>query len=150
MLSQLRESGFDLSGEDIAYLHNPEQNQNIEEEAAFIDHMSRVFDLSQLRSDADALRALQGMSLLAPNTPIPVRDVKKWLDLPNLNGLNRAVKLGWLNDTLENGVRKVSIHPVIAAVVRHNASPDAEFVNAVKGKLFGEMVMHACPNIWLY
>ena len=150
MLSQLRESGFDLSGEDIAYLHNPEQKQNIEEEAAFIDHMSRVFDLSQLRSDADALRALQGMSLLAPNTPIPVRDVKKWLDLPNLNGLNRAVKLGWLNDAMENGVRKVSIHPVIAAVVRHNVIPEAEFLDAVKGKLFDEMVIHACPNIWLY
>ena len=142
MLSQLRESGFDLSGEDIAYLHNPEQKQNIEEEAAFIDHMSRVFDLSQLRSDADALRALQGMSLLAPNTPIPVRDVKKWLeDLPNLNGLNRAVKLGWLNDALENGVRKVSIHPVIAAVVRHNAMPDEALINALAGQLLKDMIV---------
>ena len=141
MLSQLRESGFDRSGEDIAYLHNPEQKQNIEEEAAFIDHMSRVFDLSQLRSDADALRALQGMSLLAPNTPIPVRDVKKWLDLPNLNGLNCAVKLGWLNDALENGVRKVSIHPVIAAVVSHNAMPNETLIDAIAGRLSDDMVV---------
>ena len=143
MLSQLRESGFDLSGEDIVYLHNPEQKQNIEEEAAFIDHMSRVFDLSQLRSDADALRALQGMSLLAPNTPIPVRDVKKWLDLPNLNGLNRAVKLGWLNDALENGVRKVSIHPVIAAVVRHNDMPNEALIDALVGQLWKDMIPDA-------
>ena len=140
MLSQLRESGFDRSGEDIAYLHNPEQKQNIEEEAAFIDHMSRVFDLSQLRSDADALRALQGMSLLAPNTPIPVRDVKKWLDLPNLNGLNRAVKLGWLNDALENGIRKISIHPVISDIVRHNSSPDAGMIDAIAGRLSQDMI----------
>ena len=141
MLSQLRESGFDLRGEDIAYLHNPEQKQNIEEEAAFIDHMSRVFDLSQLRSDADALRALQGMSLLASNTPTPVRDVKKWLDLPNLNGLNRAVKLGWLNDALENGVRKVSIHPVIAAVTRNKVMPDKTFIDAVAGRLNDDMIV---------
>ena len=142
MLSQLRES-FDLSDEEITYRHTPEQRNDEDEEATFMEHMSRIFDLSKLRETekgADALRVLQGMSLLASNKLIPVRDVKKWLDLPNLKGLNRAVKAGWLNDATENGVRKVSIHAVITAVVRKNAMPDETLIDALAGRLRLDMI----------
>ena len=147
LLEQLRESGFDLDGvaEAIPYLHKPgQQDADADEEALFIEHMSRIFDLSKLREaekGADALRALQGMSLLAPNAPIAVRTVKKWLGLPNLNGLNRAADAGWLNETFENGVRKVSIHPVIAAVVRREAMPGEALIDAVAEQLFEDMLL---------
>ncbi len=139
LLDRLTKSGFDLTGvdEEIVYEHRPELGGDGDANRTFLEHMTVIFDLSGLR--ADALRALQGMSLLAPNEYIPVRTVKKWLDLPNLNGLNRAADLGWLNEPLD-GVRAVSIHPVVSAVVRRNAPPDAEYVDAVAGRLFNDMV----------
>ena len=141
LLDKLRESGFDLTGveEEITYTHHPEQGGDGDGYRKLIEHMTVVFDLSRLR--ADALHALQGMSLLAPNEYISVKTVKKWLDLPNLNGLNRAADTGWLNEKTESdGTRAVSIHPVVAAVVRRNAPPDADYVDAVAGRLFGDML----------
>ena len=138
LLDKLRESGFDLTGveEEIEYDHRPESGGDGDGYRTFIKHMTVIFDLSRLR--ANALRALQGMSLFAPNEYIPVKTVKKWLDLPNLNGLNRATDAGWLNEPLD-GTRAVSIHPVMVAVVRHNAPPDADYVNAVAGQLWEAM-----------
>ena len=144
LLRELRDTGFDLSGEDIEYLHNPETaSKDIDPECPFIEHMSRIFDLSQLRDakrGAEALRALQGMSLLSPNTLIPVKTVKAWLDLPNLNGVNKAADLGWLNKEQQpDKVWYVSIHPVIAAVVWHTEPPEADYVDAIAGRLYKAM-----------
>lgn len=142
LLDKLTESGFDLTGadEEILYEHRPEQGGDGGGNRTFLEHMTVIFDLSRLR--ADALRALQGMSLLAPNEYIPVKTVKKWLDLPNLNGLNRAADTGWLNEQTESGgTQAVSIHPVVAAVVQHTSPPDAEFVNAVAGWLCKDMIV---------
>ena len=160
LLDRLTKSGFDLTGvdADILYTHRPESGGDGGEKRTFLEHMTVIFDLSKFRETpketfsqkilgffrkrekvSDALRALQGMSLLAPNEYIHVRTVKKWLDLPNLNGLNRAADAGWLNEPLD-GTRAVSIHPVVSAVVRHNAPPDAEYVDAVAGKLYDDMI----------
>ena len=146
LLEKLKESGFDLTEieTDIYYRHNPETDDDNDGYAQFIEHMARIFDLSNLRDNpknADALRALQGMSLLAPNVYIPMKTARKWLGLSNLNGLNRATDAGWLNrQTDENGGRSVSVHPIIAAVVQREAPPDAEFVDAVAGELFKDMI----------
>ncbi|MBQ6985733.1 MAG: tetratricopeptide repeat protein [Oscillibacter sp.] len=163
LLDKLRESGFDLTGveEEIEYDHRPELGGDGDGHRTFLEHMTIVFDLSKLRETpketflqkvlgffrkrnkaSDALRVLQGMSLLAPNEYIPVKTVKKWLDLPNLNGLNRAADTGWLNEKTESdGTRAVSIHPVVAAVVQRNAPPDADYVDAVAGRLYRDMIV---------
>ena len=146
LLDQLKESGFDLTGipEEIYYNHRKEQDETSETYGKFIQHMARVFDLSTLRKDARdaaALRALQGMSLLAPNVYIAMRTAQKWLGLPDLNGLNRAAALGWLNQRTEKGgLRSVSIHPVVAAVVHRTEPPGAELVDAVAGELRLDMI----------
>ena len=151
LLEQLRDKGIDLSGvpEEITYSHRPEAamdpaagDTDAPEEARFMEHMARIFDLSVLRTHRkgeDALRVLRGMSLLAPNTSVKKETVQKWLGLDDLNGLNHAVNTGWLNVT-EDG-DSVSIHPVIAAVVRRAAPPDAELADAVAGELFEDMVL---------
>ena len=140
LLTQLQGTGFDLNGEDIEFLYHPEEApEDADTESPFIEHMSHIFDLSQLRDvrkGAEALRVLQGMSLLSPNTPIPVKTVETWLNLPDLNGLNKAADTGWLEGSIEpDGTWHVSIHPVIAAVVRHTEPPDADYTDAVAGRL---------------
>ena len=147
LLEELKKSGFNLEGieEEIVYVHRPEQGEDNDAERRLSEHMSRIFDLSQLRESkegADALRTLQGMSLLAPNVDIPLDMVKRWMNLPNLNGLNRAVKTGWLNERTEKGgTRFISIHPVIADVVWHTAQPDLEFVDSVVQQLWPDMIV---------
>ena len=148
LLERLQESGFDLTGveEEINHIHHPELDDDSGGDGQFIDHMARVFDLSSVLRDspknAATLRALQGMSLLAPNTPEPMRKVKKWLDLPNFDGLNRASKAGWLNAEADlDGTRRVSIHPVVAAVVHRQAPPHAELVDAVAERLYQDMIV---------
>ncbi|MBQ9347983.1 MAG: tetratricopeptide repeat protein [Oscillibacter sp.] len=165
LLDELNRTGFDLTGvaEEIRYLHNAGEPGagDVEENRTFIEHMSRVFDLSKLGerhrfiawlcnlpflrrffwkcTHSTALYALRGMSLLAPNTPTPIQDVEKWLNLPNLNGVNRAAEAGWLVQGTEKGVRCVSIHPVVSAVVRRAYPPEAEIVDALAGRLCEDM-----------
>ena len=141
LLDKLRKSDFDLRGK-IKYRHTPEDDADntASEKGAFIDHMSRIFVLSRLRDvedGEDALRVLQGMSLLAPNTPIAFAALDKWLGLDgDFDGLNCAIDTGWLNETPDG----VSIHAVIAAVVRKNAMPDETLIDALAGQLRLDMI----------
>ena len=147
LLEELRKNGFDLTDveEDIYYKHNPERGDNNEAEQRFIEHFCCIFDLSALGKGSrqeETLRVLQGMSLLATNVYIPENTVKKWLELRNLNGMNRAIDSGWLNvrEDSENG-RSVAMHPVAAAVVRHVEMPDTVFVDTVAGQLRKDMIV---------
>lgn len=139
LLEKVLASGFDLSGANIDYLHHPEQLKSDVEEQTFIEHMSRVFDLSPLRANqkegGEALKVLQGMSLLSPSVPIHGRDVIQWLGLNSFNGLNDAIKWGWLERQNET----VSIHPVVASVIRHSAMPDSSYVNIIADALYENM-----------
>lgn len=143
LLAKLKETGFDLRGK-IKYRHNPEQARDgaADEKGEFIEHMSRIFALSNLRGMEDgeaALRVLQGMSLLATNTPIACETLRKWLELDDFDGLNCAVEAGWLNETPD--AESVWIHPVIAAVVRHDAMPDAATIDALARRLYEDMIV---------
>ena len=142
LLDKLRKSDFDLRGK-IKYRHTPEDDADstASEKGVFIDHMSRIFVLSRLEDvedGEDALRVLQGMSLLAPNTPIKFKTLDKWLGLDgDFDGLNCAIDTGWLNETPDG----VSIHAVIAAVVRKNAMPDETLIDALAEELRLDMIV---------
>ena len=131
LLDKLRESGFNLAGK-ITYRHTPEQDNTADERGVFIEHMSHIFELSRLR-DMDALRVLQGMSLLAPNTPIAFETLETWLGLDGFDAVNFAIETGWLEETPDGD--GVLIHAVIAAVVRREAMPEETYIDAVAGRL---------------
>ena len=138
LLDKLRESGFHLAGK-IRYRHTPEQDNTAEERGVFIEHMSHIFALSRLR-DMDAWRVLQGMSLLAPNTPIAFETLETWLGLDgDFDAVNFAIETGWLEETPDN--KNVFIHAVIAAVVRREAMPDKDYIDAVAGRLRDDMIV---------
>ena len=142
LLDRLRNSGFDLAGK-ITYCHTPEQDNTTEERGVFIEHMNHIFVLSQLRDmddGAEALRVLQGMSLLAPNTPIAFETLETWLGLDgDFDAVNFAIDTGWLEETPDGD--GVSIHAVIAAVVRREAIPDKDYIDAVAGRLSQNMIV---------
>ena len=136
LLDKLRESGFNLAGK-ITYRHTPEQDNTADERGVFIEHMSHIFELSRLR-DMDALRVLQGMSLLAPNTPIAFETLETWLALDGFDAVNFAIETGWLEETPDGD--GVLIHAVIAAVVRREAMPEETYIDAVAGRLRLDMI----------
>lgn len=128
MLDELNNTGFVLKGND-------EIIDTEEYELTMAEHLTKIFNLLNV-TDETQLRAIRLFSLLAPNTPIKKRDIKKWFELKSLSSINELVKYGWLNSS---GSEYVSIHPVIADVVKYNNKPDFEFALPLINALQDEM-----------
>ncbi|MBR6983529.1 MAG: tetratricopeptide repeat protein [Ruminococcus sp.] len=116
MLDELNNTGFVLKGND-------EIIDTEEYELTMAEHLTKIFNLLNV-TDETQLKTIRLFSLLATNTPIKKRDIKKWFELKSLSSINELVKYGWLN---RSGSEYVSIHPVIADVVKYNNKPDLEF-----------------------
>ena len=128
MLDELNNTGFVLKGND-------EIIDTEDYELTMAEHLTKIFNLLNV-TDETQLRAIRLFSLLAPNTPIKKRDIKKWFELKSLSSINELVKYGWLNSS---GSEYVSIHPVIADVVKYNNKPDFEFALPLINALQEEM-----------
>lgn len=128
MLDELNNTGFVLKGND-------EIIDTEEYELTMAEHLTKIFNLLNV-TDETQLKTIRLFSLLAPNTPVKKRDIKKWFELKSLSSINELVKYGWLNSS---GSEYVSIHPVIADVVKYNNKPDFEFalplINALKDEM---------------
>ena len=128
MLDELNNTGFVLKGND-------EIIDTEEYELTMAEHLTKIFNLLNV-TDETQLKAIRLFSLLAPNTPVKKRDIKKWFELKSLSSINELVKYGWLNSS---GSEYVSIHPVIADVLKYNYKPDFEFALPLINALQEEM-----------
>ena len=128
MLDELNNTGFVLKGND-------EIIDTEEYELTMAEHLTKIYNLLNV-TDETQLKAIRLFSLLAPNTPVKKRDIKKWFELKSLSSINELVKYGWLNSS---GSEYVSIHPVIADVVKYNNKPDFEFALPLINALQEEM-----------
>ena len=128
MLDELNNTGFVLKGND-------EIIDTEEYELTMAEHLTKIFNLLNV-TDETQLKAIRLFSLLAPNTPVKKRDIKKWFELKSLSSINELVKYGWLNSS---GSEYVSIHPVIADVVKYDNKPDFEFALSLINALQDEM-----------
>ncbi len=141
MLESLQKTGFNLSEilEEITYIHNPEKKKNEIWEKRFIEHMAKIFDISELREIPEELRILQLFSLLAPSTAVPVKTIKKWFELNHLNDINSIIRKGWLARSDYQGVCSVIMHPVVSSVVRYVAMPDNDLAEVLIGQIAGDL-----------
>ena len=128
MLDELNNTGFVLNGNDDII-------DTEEYELTMAEHLTKIFNLLNV-TDETQLKAIRLFSLLAPNTPVKKRDIKKWFELKSLSSINELVKYGWLNSS---GSEYVSIHPVIADVVKYDNKPDFEFALSLINALQDEM-----------
>lgn len=128
MLEELNATGFVLKGYDDII-------DTEDYELTMAEHLTKIFNLLNV-TDETQLKTIRLFSLLAPNTPIKKRDIKKWFELKSLSSINELVKYGWLNSS---GSEYVSIHPVIADVVKYNNKPDFEFALPLINALQEEM-----------
>lgn len=129
MLDELNKTGFVLKGND-------EIIDTEEYEITMAEHLTKIFNLLNV-TDETQLKIICLFSLLAPNTPIKKRDIKKWFELKSLSSINELVKYGWINSS---GSEYVSIHPVIADVVKYNNKPSIEFALPLINKLKTELI----------
>ena len=125
MLEKLIKSGFSLTGINDTIENNSEN-------MILIEHLSRVFNISDIGKDESKIRIMRYFSLLDPNLAIEARVIKAWFGLEDLNNINALIKLGWLNRGEGN---YLIIHPVISDVVRYNFSTDYTYyeplINAI-------------------
>ncbi len=120
MFEELNKTGFTLKGND-------EVINADDYKLTMAEHLTKIFNLLNV-TDQTQLRTIRLFSLLSPNIPIRKRDIKKWFGLKSFSSINELVKYGWLNRSVsESGSEYISIHPVIADVIKYNYEPDYEF-----------------------
>lgn len=135
MLDRLKQSGFSLTGISDTIENNGESK-------ILIEHLSKLFDISDIENDESKIRIMRYFSLLEPHTAIRANTVKKWFWLDNLNDVNALIKLGWLSRSENN----YTIHPVISDVVRHKYPPDFVYSEPfIKG-----MIEHGIDDVHLF
>ncbi len=96
-----------------------------EEQAPYIAHLAKIFDISALQQEQQ--RILQLFSLLAPNTPLSREHALSLLDIKNLNLINDLTKRGWLQGA--------SMHPLISATIRAKHPTTPELIEELSQKL---------------
>ncbi len=141
MLESLQKTGFNLSEilEEIFYIHNPERKKDGIWENHFIEHMAKIFDISELRGIPEELRILQLFSLLASSIAVPVKTIKEWLELNHLNDINSIIRKGWLARFDYKGICSVIMHPVISSVVHYVATPDDDLAEVLIGHIADDL-----------
>ncbi len=96
-----------------------------EEQAPYIAHLAKIFDISSLQQEEQ--RILQLFSLLAPNTPLSREHALALLEMKNLNLINDLTKRGWLQGA--------SMHPLISATIRAKYPATPEQIEELSLKL---------------
>ena len=141
MLESLQKTGFNLSEilEEIIYIHDPEKKKDEIWEKRFIEHMAKIFDISELRGIPEELRILQLFSLLASSTAVPVKTIKKWFELNHLNDINSIIRKGWLARSDYKGICSVIMHPVVSSVVRYVAMADNDLAEVLIGQIADDL-----------
>lgn len=126
LYQRLKEEHFDLSNisENISYLHNPEIHPDELWDKQITEHIEKLFNISEINQSPEKMQILQFFSLILPGQIVTIRNVKHWLDLPNLNTLNALVDGGWLNRSNQNGDPVLTIHPLVYIGICHMTPPD--------------------------
>lgn len=143
LYEELQKKDFDLSDimVKIPYIHNPENNSDEVWDKRFMEHIEKIFDLTKIRNNPEEMRVMQLCSLLAAGVPIPMRIVKEWLELTELNTINKLVEKSWLirNNQLETP--SFTIHPLISSVIRYSCMPTEEVTGALIRKAADDIMI---------
>ena len=118
LLEKLNKDGFNLDG-----LKEEVRREGGRENKRFLDHMLKLYniaDISAMGGEAEWL--LANLSIL-PLQNFDIKVLIRWLDLPNRVLLNQLNDRGWIRIGLGD---KVTMHSVIAEVIRAELKPDAE------------------------
>lgn len=128
LLQILQNKGFDLTEikEAVTCFHGREYENERMQDKPFIEHMAKIFDISEVRQRTEELEVLQGLSLLAPGIPVPFQTVKRWLDMEDFNAMNSVIRKGWVIRINTEEAPSIMMHPVISAVIRYAAMPEEE------------------------
>ncbi|MDE7308849.1 MAG: tetratricopeptide repeat protein, partial [Lachnospiraceae bacterium] len=143
MFQALDETGFNPSEilGYVSYIHNPEQEKNDIWEKRFIEHMAKIFDISEIKEIPEEFRILQLFSLLAPSVAVPIKTIKKWMEMGRLNDMNSIIRKGWLTCFNDKGSQSVIMHPVISSVVRYVAMPNNDLAEVLIGHVADDLII---------
>lgn len=76
------------------------------------DHLARLFQLQQLSDQNQA--TLQHLRLM-PESGIPKRLFRKWMEMKDLNAINTLIDYGWIQEDVNTNC--ISIHPFLHEVL---------------------------------
>lgn len=106
----LKTSGIHIDSKDVFIYGKSISEQNM------YGHIREIWNLSNFSKNE--IRIMQGLSLIAPNG-ITKKEFKQWLNLDNMNDLNRLFRQGWIQTYYENEHEMIFLHSVIGEVVYH-------------------------------
>ncbi|MCK4766241.1 MAG: tetratricopeptide repeat protein [Candidatus Aminicenantes bacterium] len=111
-LEILQEKGFNLN--EVIPEKVETSWRNSKHQMKFIEHLSKVFDISDLKDDE--LKVLINLSIL-PSDYIEIKKIFEWMDLETKDPINSLVKKGWLSQSPRSF--QIRLHEVIASVIRN-------------------------------
>ena len=95
-----------------------ESVQGRKEQKTAFEHLSSLFSISNLSDEEKYV--LEILSLIGTKG-VPVKRFKEWSGISNMDIVNKLIHKSWVRK--ESGQR-ISLHPLMAEVVRENLKPD--------------------------
>lgn len=83
----------------------------------YYGHIHTLFSLYQLSESEQNI--MRGLSLV-PLSGIPTRQFAGWMELPNMNGINNLIEMGFIQ---EKAPRTIGLHPMIQEITVTDTKP---------------------------
>lgn len=113
LLERLDKYGFDLGGVEEKITQNNDITNR-----TFLDHMKKLFDITDILTIKGMRSLLIRLSVLKLNG-LKIQYVNNLLQLPNLNLLYELADLGWINIRQE----QIFMHQVVSEVIKSYLNP---------------------------
>lgn len=83
----------------------------------YYGHIHTLFSLYQLSESEQTI--MRGLSLV-PLSGIPARQFARWMELPNMNGINDLIEMGFIQ---EKAPRMIGLHPMMQEITVTDTKP---------------------------
>lgn len=117
LLGRLNRDGFNLDG-----LREEVRREGSRENKRFLEHMLKLYDITDIKAMGDEAEWLLTNLSVLPLHDFDIKVIVRWLQLPDRLLLNQLNERGWIRI----GENTVTMHAVIAEVVRAALKPDSE------------------------
>ena len=98
------------------------KRNNYSDDKIFIEHMSKLYEVPKEKLSEIEIHVLKNLCVI-PLTDLDIKVLKEWLGLDSFDVLNHLNEKGWIKIENNTNTNTVTMHRVIAEILKHKLSP---------------------------